>query len=76
MDPKFWIGCTTSFWRRSNRCFDFRAGEGQGEILVSASLGISTLEEKVGIETLFNLADCALAEAQKEGGDYIKISKD
>ena len=50
--------------------------EGQGEVLVSASLGIAALEEKVGIETLFNLADSALAKAQKEGGDCIKTSKD
>lgn len=50
--------------------------EGHGNILVSASFGIATLEEKVGIETLFNLADSALARAQKEGGDCIKTSKD
>ena len=50
--------------------------EGQGDILVSASFGIACFEEKVGLETLFNLADSALAKAQREGGDCIKTSKD
>ncbi|MGM0501419.1 MAG: diguanylate cyclase [Bacillota bacterium] len=50
--------------------------EGHGDILVSASYGISTLEEKVGITTLFELAESALAKAQKDGGDCIKTMKD
>ena len=50
--------------------------EGQGDILVSASFGIACFEEKVDLETLFNLADSALARAQRKGGDCIKTSKD
>jgi diguanylate cyclase (GGDEF)-like protein len=50
--------------------------DGQGDIFVSASYGISTVEEKVGVDTLFKLADSALVKAQNEGGDCIKTIKD